>query len=240
MKAFIFAAGLGTRLFPYTKSTPKALVPLQGKPMLGHLIMKLKSFGITDIIINIHHFGEQIISYLEENKNFGCNIIISDERDELLDTGGGLKKALQLLDEKEDLLVHNVDILTDFDLKKMISQHRNSNAKVSLLVQKRSTSRYLLFNEFNKLCAWTNIKTKETKPENINIEGYQLFAFNGIHIINKSTLPYFNKENAFPIIPIYIEMSQKEEIQAMEIEDSFWMDLGKPEAIDKANKWLSK
>lgn len=240
MKAFIFAAGLGTRLYPYTESIPKALVPLQGKPMLGHLIMKLKSFGITDIIINIHHYGEQIISYLKENNDFGCHIIISDEREELLDTGGGLKKALSLLEDGEDLLVHNVDILTDFDLNKMMLQHKNSNAKVTLLVQNRSTSRYLLFDEQNKLCAWTNIKTKETKPVNINIENYKPFAFNGIHIINKSTLRYFNKEDTFPIIPVYIEMSQSEEINAMEIDDSFWMDLGKPEAIVKAHKWMSR
>ena len=239
MKAFIFAAGLGTRLFPYTESTPKALVPLQGKPMLGHLILKLKSFGIQDIIINIHHYGDKIISYLEDNENFGCNIIISDEREELLDTGGGLKKALNMLEDDEDLLVHNVDILTDFDLNKLINQHQNSNSKVTLLVQNRSTSRYLLFNEQNKLKGWTNTKTGETKPANLNIEIYNLFAFNGVHMINKNTLPYFNKENAFPIIPIYIAMSQKEEIKAVEIDNSFWMDLGKPEAIDKANKWMS-
>ncbi|NPD44424.1 MULTISPECIES: nucleotidyltransferase family protein [unclassified Lentimicrobium] len=239
MKAFIFAAGLGTRLYPYTKSTPKALVPLQGRPMLGHLILKLKSFGMTDIIINIHHYGEQIISYLKENKNFGCNIIISNEREELLDTGGGLKKALNLLENEEDLLVHNVDILTDFDLNKLINHHQNSNSKVTLLVQNRRTSRYLLFDEHNKLKGWTNIKTRKTKPENIKVENYKPFAFNGVHVINKSTLPYFNVDNAFPIIPVYIQMSQSEEISALEIDESFWMDLGKPEAIDKANKWLS-
>lgn len=239
MKAFIFAAGLGTRLFPYTESTPKALVPLQGKPMLGHLILKLKSFGIADIIINIHHYGEQITSYLEENENFGCNIIISDERKELLDTGGGLKKALNMLEDGEDLLVHNVDILSDFDLNKLIDQHKNSKSKVTLLVQDRKTSRYLLFDKQNKLNGWTNIKTGKTKPVNIEVENYIPFAFNGIHVINKSTLPYFNKESVFPIIPVYIEMSQKEEIKAVEIDDSFWMDLGKPEAIDQANKWMN-
>lgn len=239
MKAFIFAAGLGTRLFPYTESTPKALVPLHGKPMLGHLILKLKSFGIHDIIINIHHYGEQIISYLKENGDFGCNITISDEREELLDTGGGLKKALNTLEDGEDLLVHNVDILTDFDLKRLINLHKNSKSKVTLLVQNRSTSRYLLFNEQNTLKGWTNIKTGETKPANIKVESYKPLAFNGIHVINKSTLPYFNKENTFPIIPVYIQMSMSEEINAIEIDDSFWMDLGKPEAIDKANKWMS-
>ena len=239
MKAFIFAAGLGTRLYPYTKSAPKALVPLQGIPMLGHLILKLKSFGIIDIIINIHHFGEQIISYLEENENFGCHIIISDERKELLDTGGGLKKALNMLEDGEDLLVHNVDILSDFDLNILIDRHKKSKSKVTLLVQDRKTSRYLLFDEQNKLHGWTNIKTGETKPTNIEVKNYRPFAFNGIHVINKSSLPYFNEENAFPIIPIYIEMSQQEEIKAVEIDDSFWMDLGKPKAIDKANKWMS-
>lgn len=239
MKAFIFAAGLGTRLYPYTESTPKALVALQGKPMLGHLILKLKSFGITDIIINIHHYGEQIISYLQENKNFGCHIIISDEREELLDTGGGLKKALNMLEDGENLLVHNVDVLSNFDLNNLIDQHKNSKSKVTLLVQDRKTSRYLLFDEQNKLHGWTNIKTGETKPANIEVENYRPFAFNGIHVINKSTLPYFNKENTFPIIPIYIEMSQQEELKAVEIDNSFWMDLGNPEAIDKANKWMS-
>lgn len=239
MRAFIFAAGLGTRLYPYTKTQAKAMVSILGKPMLEHLILKLKSMGMIDIIINVHHYGDQIISFLEKNENFGCQITIADEREALLDTGGGLKKALALLNDSEDLLVHNVDVLTDFNILDLIKEHKASNAIATLLVQNRNTSRYLLFNSKNELEAWVNIKTGETKPIGINPKEFQAFAFNGVHIVNKSALAYFPEESQFPIIPVYLNLSQETKIKAMEMDKSFWLDLGKPEAIDKAEKWMS-
>lgn len=239
MKAFIFAAGLGTRLFPYTKSQPKAMVPLLGKPMLELLILKLKENHIRDIIINIHHFGEQIIDFLTANKNFDCNIIISDERDLLLNTGGGLKKALSFLDEEEDLLVHNVDVLSDLNFTELIRFHRENQAIASLLVQKRITTRYLLFNENNELCAWINKKTGESIPSNIDLSKYQEFAFNGIHIVNKNALRYFPNEASFPLIPVYLNICQQQKISALEMKNPFWLDLGKPESIQVAENWLN-
>jgi len=238
LKAFIFAAGLGTRLFPYTKSQAKAMVPLLGKPMLEHLILKLKENQIIDIIINIHHFGDQIIDFLKENSNFGCNITISDERKLLLDTGGGLKKVLQYLDEEEDLLVHNVDILSDIDFNSFIQFHKNNKSLASLLVQNRKTSRYLLFNQENNLCAWVNKKTGESIPSNIDLSAFQEFAFNGIHIVNKKALDFFPDEDSFPLIPVYLNMSPSNRIKAFEMKDEFWLDLGKPECIEIAENWL--
>lgn len=238
MKAFIFAAGLGTRLFPYTKSQAKAMVPLLGKPMLEHLILKLKEYQINDIIINIHHFGDQIIDFLKENSAFGCNIILSDERELLLNTGGGLKKALNYLDKDEDLLVHNVDILSDVNLNHLFQFHQNNKSIASLLVQNRITSRYLLFNQENDLCAWVNKKTGECIPSDIDISSFREFAFNGIHIVNQKALEFFPHEDSFPLIPVYLKMSQSNKIKAFEMKDEFWLDLGKPECIEIAEKWL--
>ena len=239
MKALIFAAGLGTRLYPYTSDRPKALVPIAGKPMLQHIILKLKNSGIREFIINIHHFGDQIIQFLEENNNFGCQMTISDEREKLLDTGGGLKKALSYLNENEDLLVHNVDIWTDFDLSLLINHHKQSKSLVSLLVQNRKTSRYLLFEKEEKwLRGWMNKKTGEKIPEDLMIENFNAFAFNGIHIINASAKNLFPETDAFPLIPVYLKLAEKEKLSAIEFRGSFWLDLGKAEQLSKAEKLI--
>ncbi len=235
MKALIFAAGLGTRLHPLTNKQPKALVQVAGKPMLQHLIIKLKAIGITKIIINIHHFGEQIIEFLEKNKNFGCTITISDEREKLLDTGGGLKKALFTLNDNEDLLVHNVDVWTNFDLNLLIKHHRKSQSQISLLIQNRETSRYLLFHPKNKtLEGWINKKTQETIPVNFATENYDAYAFNGIHIINSNLKGFFPKQDTFGIIPVYLEMAKNHKISGLEMQGDYWLDLGKKEQIKQA------
>lgn len=240
MKALIFAAGLGTRLYPYTSDRPKALVPIAGMPMLQHIILKLKAFGIRDFIINVHHFGDQIIQFLKKNENFGCTIHISDERKQLLDTGGGLKKALNELNENEDLLVHNVDIWTNYDLSILIKHHKESKSMISLLVQNRETSRYLLFDKEEKILkGWINKKTGEKIPENINPNIYNHFAFNGIHIINSNTKIIFPKEAAFPLIPVYLGLAEKIKISALEFDNSYWLDLGKAEQLTKAEKLMN-
>ena len=147
MKAMIFAAGLGSRLKPLTDTMPKALVPIAGRPMLEHVILKLKASGFTEIVINIHHFGEQILDFLKENDNFGLTIHISDERDQLLDTGGGVKKARTFFENSnEPFLVHNVDILSDIDLKELYDYHLQNGGVATLLASQRKTSRYLLFD----------------------------------------------------------------------------------------------
>ncbi|MDD7716929.1 MAG: nucleotidyltransferase family protein, partial [Bacteroidales bacterium] len=168
MKAMVFAAGLGTRLRPLTNDRPKALVEVGGKTMLERVITHLADCGVTDITVNIHHFGEKIIEFLEEKKNFGLDIHISDERDLLLDTGGGLMKARKYLDGDEPFIVHNADILTDLDLKAMYDFHVEHDALSTILVKDRQTQRYFLFDHDHRLKGWINKKTGETKPE-----GYQ-------------------------------------------------------------------
>lgn len=161
----IFAAGLGTRLRPLTDNMPKALVPVAGKTMLERVILKLKDASFHDITINIHHFGSQIIDFLRANQNFGVDIHISDERGELLDTGGGIKKARPLLESNEPFLIHNADILTDLDLNAFYHHHLESDADATLLTNHRKTSRYLLMNQDNRLCGWTNLSTGEVLPQ---------------------------------------------------------------------------
>ena len=156
MKAMIFAAGMGTRLKPMTDNTPKALIPINGRPMLEHVILKLKDAGFHQIVINVHHLGDQIIDFLAANNNFGVQIHISDERDYLLDTGGGIKKAAKFLQGNEPFLVHNVDIMSNVDMKKLYDCHLETNLVATLLVSKRNTSRYLLFNKESRLCGWRN------------------------------------------------------------------------------------
>ena len=155
MKAMIFAAGLGSRLKPLTDTMPKALVPIAGRPMLEHVILKLKAAGFTEIVINIHHFGEQILDFLKANENFGLIIHISDERDLLLDTGGGVKKARSFFENSDEpFLIHNVDILSDVNLKDLYDYHLQSGAVATLLASQRKTSRYLLFDAGKRLCGW--------------------------------------------------------------------------------------
>lgn len=173
MRVLIFAAGLGTRLKPITDTIPKALVPIGGKPLLEHLIIKLKNEGFTDFVINIHHFADKIVDFVKKNDSFDVNISFSDERDLLRDTGGGIKHAARLLNDGEPFLVHNVDIISNLDINKFYrSQYELNSATFSgassiplalLLVSNRDTDRYLLFDNDNNLCAWVNLKTGEFK-----------------------------------------------------------------------------
>ena len=195
MKAMIFAAGLGTRLKPLTDHQPKALVPVAGRPMLEHVILKLKKAGFNELVINIHHFGEQIIDFLKANQNFGLTIHISDERDMLLDTGGGIKKAEPFFQGNEPFLVHNVDILSDTDLKALYEYHLHSGNNATLLASKRVTARYLLFDDQARLRGWINKDTGQTKPEGFVYDAtlYQEYAFSGIHVISPSLFRYMDE-----------------------------------------------
>ena len=179
MKAMIFAAGLGTRLRPLTDNMPKALVLVGGKPMLERVILNLIKYGFDDITINIHHFGGQIIDFIKANNNFGVTIHISDERDELLDTGGGILKARNFLDGNEPFLVHNADILTDLNLKEFYDYHLGNNADATLLTASRNTARYLLLDDTNRLHGWINKNTGELKPQGFVYETdkYKEMAF---------------------------------------------------------------
>ena len=190
MKALIFAAGLGTRLRPLTDDRPKAMVEIAGKPMLQHVIERVAAAGFDDITINIHHYGQMIIDFLEQNNNFGVNIHISDERGLLLDTGGGILKARQWLDGDEPFLVHNTDIISTLDLKAFYNYHVEHDALATILVKERQTQRYLLLDENDRMCGWTNKATGELKPDPEKLRDLELkeMAFGGLHI----TLSYLS------------------------------------------------
>lgn len=217
MTAMIFAAGLGTRLKPLTDTMPKALVPVHGQPLLAYQIDKLKQAGINDIIVNVHHFPDMIIDYLRENDNFGCNIHISDEREQLLDTGGGLLKAWSTFAPNEPLLAINVDIVSDINFQDVINQSQilNLKSKISnlkskilalLIVKSRETQRYLCFDENNNLCGWMNIATGETRPLSFHHSGeagslsaassFRLLAFSGMQLLSPAALPLLQAYNS--------------------------------------------
>ena len=223
MKAMIFAAGTGSRLKPLTDHTPKALIPIGGKPMLEHVILKLKSSGFDQIVINIHHLGNQIVDFLEANNNFGVRIEISDESDYLLDTGGGIKKATSLLCGNEPFLIHNVDILSNVDLKKLYDTHVQTNPLATLLVSQRNTSRYLLFNKENRLCGWRNHETGEVKS----------------YVLSPKILELMEEwTGKFSIINFYLAICAKTDIRAYMADNLKLLDIGKPETLAAAEEWL--
>lgn len=245
MKAMIFAAGLGTRLRPLTNDRPKALVKVGGVAMLERVINRLKSFGITEIVINIHHFGEKIIDFVAQNNNFGITIHISDERDLLLDTGGGILKAQQWLDGNEPIIIHNADILTDFDLHKMVKQHIENKADATLLVADRKTARYFYIDDTNQLRGWTNISTGEVKPANyIANETDKLRAFGGVHIVSPSIfneLKNYSNEPKFSITPFYIDKCNELKIMGYTPYECYqWHDIGKIDSIAIAEQEFCK
>ena len=243
MKAMIFAAGLGSRLKPLTDTMPKALVPVDGKPMLEHVILKLRKAGFTDIVINIHHFGQQIIDFLKAKDNFGLHIQISDERDFLLDTGGGIRKAAALLHGDEPVLIHNVDILSNADLKAIYSHHRNSGQDATLVVSKRETSRYLLFDDAHRLHGWINRQTGQTKPQCFVYDThlYTPYAFSGIHVVSPSIFRYMDGDRwngKFSITEFYLDTCHEAHYQAYVAHGLRLMDIGKPDTIKQARQFI--
>ena len=235
----IFAAGLGTRLKPLTDHMPKALVPVAGKPMLEHVILKLIASGFDEIVINVHHFAEQIIDFLKEKNNFGIKIWISDETEELLDTGGGIKKASSLLNEP--FLVHNADILSNVDLKALYDFHIASENDATLLVSPRKTVRYLLFDQTNRLCGWINKDTLQTKPEGFiyQPDEQQEYAFGGIHIISPSLFKYMEGwTGKFSIMDFYLQTCQKARLGGYAKEDLQLIDIGKPDTLAQAEEFI--
>lgn len=243
MKALIFAAGLGNRLKPLTDNMPKALVPVAGKPMLEHVILKLKAAGFGDITVNIHHLGQQIIDFLQANDNFGVEVHISDEREYLLDTGGGIKHAAPFLDGEEPFLVHNVDIFSNVDLRQLYRKHQESKALATLLVSKRKTSRYLLFNEENRLCGWRNRETGEVKSyySYFNPARYKAYAFSGIHILSPEIFCWMEEwTGKFSIIQFYLSICARTNIHACEFPELKLLDIGKPEALAGVETWIGE
>ena len=236
MKAMILAAGLGTRLRPMTDDRPKALVEVAGHTLLEITLRRLKKFGIRDVIVNAHHFADLVVDYLKQNDNFDMRVEISRE-EVLLDTGGGLKKAAWffLEDPSHELFVlHNVDVLSDIDLDRMVKFHRENDALATLAVQKRETSRYLLFDEQNRLCG--RRRGREPAPEIVrSSEHLQALAFSGVHVISWRFLEMIEEQGAFSIISSYLRLSgQGEKIAAFRADQYYWRDLGKPENVAQA------
>jgi NDP-sugar pyrophosphorylase family protein len=243
MKAMIFCAGLGTRLKPLTDTMPKALVPLAGKPLLQWQVEKLRDAGITDIIVNVHHFPDQIIDTIRANNGWGCNILISDERDQLLDTGGGLKKAINhspFALRHSPLLACNVDILSNLNLRAFIDSY-DPRTLGSLVVSERETQRYLCFDKEDRLCGWTNIKTGELKGH----DGRHL-AFSGMQILSPEVLERLGqmKDDKFSLIDFYLSLVHTPYtihhtpcLKAFVPTDYRMMDVGKIDQIDEAERF---
>ena len=250
MKGLIFSAGLGTRLKPLTDTMPKALVPLAGKPLLQWQVEKLRDAGITDIIVNVHHFPDMIIDAIRRNNGWGCHITVSDERDCLLDTGGGLKKAKALCGN-EPVLACNVDILSNIDIPALIDRYEQTGLS-QLVVSDRKTQRYLLFDEENMLRGWTNISTGEVKPANLqsSISNLQLLAFSGMQILTPEVLSRLDEmeESKFSLIDFYLHLCDSNRtpstvhptpLQAFVPKNYKMMDVGKIDEIEKAERFAA-
>lgn len=241
MKAMILAAGLGTRLRPLTNHTPKALVEVNGIPLLEMVIQRLKIYGFHEIIINVFHFAEQIIEFLQEKQNFGIDIRISYEKDELLDTGGGIKNASWFFNDGAPFLVYNVDIVSDLDLRQFYDAHLHSQALATLAVSTRQASRYFLFNQDYILCGWKNIKTGEIKITRATPEtDLTPLAFSGMHVIDPAIFDLMPEQNVFSIIDTYLHLAAHHKIVAFKHDHSLWVDLGKKENLLKAGEILNQ
>jgi NDP-sugar pyrophosphorylase family protein len=244
MKAMVLAAGLGTRLRPLTNDRPKALVEVGGRTLLDITLARLRTFDIQDVIINVHHFADMVVEFLRKNDNFGMHIEISRE-EELLDTGGGLKKAASFFlkdsaQTNEPFVLHNVDVISTIDLGGMVKFHEANRGLATLAVQQRETSRYLLFDQGLQLCgrrSGRDAKSEIVRPS----QSPQPFAFSGIHVISPRLLGMLSEAGAFSIISSYLRLAaQGEEILSFRADDSYWCDLGKLENVKRAEDDLKQ
>ncbi len=234
MQAMIFAAGLGTRLQSETANKPKALVEIGGKTLLQHAIEKLQTEGVQEIVVNVHHFANLIIDFIE-SREWGVPIHISNETGKLLETGGGLKKAAHFFNGDSPILIYNVDILSNLDLQVLQKEHLKSGALATLVVRKRDTQRYFKFDENRNLVGWINKKTGETKISRTeNFESAVEMAFSGIHIIQPELLKKMPEEDRFSIVKVYLELAKTHEIKGFFDESDLWMDVGKPAQLKEA------
>jgi NDP-sugar pyrophosphorylase family protein len=251
MKAMILAAGLGTRLRPLTNDRPKALVEVAGRSLLEITLLRLRNFGVSEVIVNVHHFADMVVEYLKKHDNFGMRIEISRE-EVLLDTGGGLKKAAWFFledpkstgrtdpNQEEPFILHNVDVISTIDLGRMVRFHKENHALATLAVQDRETSRYLLFDDRHWLCG--RRAGREGKPELVrSSSSTQALAFSGIHVISPRLVAMITEEGAFSIISTHLRLAgQKEKILAFHADEYYWRDLGKPENISETIRdWTS-
>jgi NDP-sugar pyrophosphorylase family protein len=242
MRAMVLAAGLGTRLRPLTDNRPKALVELAGRTLLELTLTRLRAFGVREVIVNVHHFADQIVEYLKANANFGMRIEVSRE-DVLLDTGGGLKKAAWFFLEDsaradEPFLLHNVDVISTIDFAKMVQAHKANRALATLAVQKRESSRQLLFDEHLQLCG--RRAGRDSQPEIVRPSPHlEPLAFSGIHVISPHLLPMLTEDGIFSIIAPYLRLARRgEQIRGFRTDAYYWRDLGRTEDLQHAEQDL--
>jgi len=236
-KAMIFAAGLGTRFKPWTEKHPKALAPVNGKSLLQRNIEYLQKYEITEIIVNVHHFADQIRDEVIKNKGWGSTVIISDETEAVLETGGGLLKARTYLEGPDPFLTINVDILTDLNINKLIEYHSQHQPLISFAVTNRKTSRYFLFDDNEKLCGWRNTKTGE---ERISIPGSTLIekAYSCVVIFEPSVFTLIKQEGKFSLVETYLDLAHKHTILGYDHTGDHLVDVGKPESVAIAEQFF--
>lgn len=235
-KALIFAAGKGTRLKPFTENHPKALAVVNNVPLIERNIKFLQNYGINDFVINVHHFGEQIIEFLQEKENFGAKIEISDEKNELLETGGGLVFAKKYLQNEENFLIMNADILTDLNISEFVKFHLSHQNVATLAVSDRVSSRKLMFNEDMILKGWVNKTTGETKLSEFN-KNFKELAFSGIHCVNSSIFDKIKRTGKFSIMEEYLDLMFENHIQGFQ-HNAKLIDVGRPESVVEAEKYF--
>lgn len=240
----IFSAGLGTRFKPWTDHHPKALAQVNGKSLLQRNIEYLQQYGITDVVVNVHHFADQITSAINENKGWGSNIIISDETDIVLETGGGLLKAKELLNGKEPFVTINVDILTNLDLNKLIDFHKKEKALISFGVTNRKTSRNLLFNKEHRLVGWKNSSTGEIKMADKSLTGNEKelipLAYSCVVVFQPEVFPLIRQTGKFSIIETYLDLGGEHKIMGYDHSGDLLVDVGKPESVAIAESLFGK
>lgn len=240
MKAMILAAGMGTRLKPVTDDKPKALVELNGITLLERIITSLSDAGFKEQVINIHHFGDQVIDFLESKQYFGLPIRISDESGKLLDTGGGILKAKPLLSGEEPFLVHNVDVLTNLDLKNFFNFHKKHGRIATLAVKNRETSRSLLVDEDDLLAGWRNNQTGQEKLCRMQATFFKPIAFSGIYVLSQQIFDHFVEKGRFSIIDTFLRLAADVPIMTFDHSHDYWFDLGRAENLRRAEHFLTE
>jgi N-acetyl-alpha-D-muramate 1-phosphate uridylyltransferase len=230
MKAMILAAGLGTRLQPFTLHHPKALAPVNGKSLLQRNIEYLQLHGIRDVIINVHHFADQILEAIATNKGWGSNIVVSDESNEVLETGGGLLKAKHFLETDAHFVLLNVDMLTDMNLTEMITKHTTNNALATLAISDRKSSRAFLFNADLQMCGWQNTVTNEQKLSRPQ-ENLTPYAFSGLHVIDSRIFTQITQTGKFGMVEVYLDLCKTNNIIGYNHSGCKLLDVGKPECV---------
>jgi NDP-sugar pyrophosphorylase family protein len=236
MQAMIFSAGLGTRFKPWTNSHPKALAPVNGKSLLERNVEYLQQFGIKDVIVNVHHFADQVVDVVKTNNGWGSNIVISDETTQVLETGGGLLKAKDLFTPGERFITCNVDILTDLDIHKLIAFHENNKALISFGVTNRKTSRYFLFDDDNRLCGWRNISTGEERiafppPPGEGLGVRHQKAYSCVAVFEYAIFDLMPFTGKFSLIDVYLTLAKDHLILGYDHSGDRLVDVGKPERI---------